>query len=75
MPATDGCAFRAEADRQDTLQGIPIIVASGAANVAQEAQKLKAAAALAKPFELDELVQAIQDVVKDEHPERERSQK
>jgi CheY-like chemotaxis protein len=56
LPVMDGWSFRAEADRQRTLEGIPIVVTSGAANAHREAEKLEAAAALSKPFDLDELV-------------------
>jgi DNA-binding response OmpR family regulator len=63
LPAMDGWSFRAEADRQHALDGIPIIVTSGAADVRREAEKLQAAAALAKPFELDDLIRMIQGLV------------
>ena len=63
LPMMDGWAFRFEAERQQALGGIPIVVTSGSADVRREAEKLKAAAALAKPFELDELVMVIQDLV------------
>jgi CheY-like chemotaxis protein len=63
LPLMDGWAFRFEAERQQALGAIPIIVTSGASDIRREAEKLKAAAALAKPFELDELVRIIQDLV------------
>jgi CheY-like chemotaxis protein len=72
LPAMDGWAFRAEADRQNALQGIPIIVTSGSANIRREAERLRAAAALAKPFELDELVHIIQHLLDDKTRNGER---
>ena len=66
LPMMDGWAFRFEAERQQALGEIPIIVTSGSADVRREAEKLQAAAALAKPFELDELVRLIQELVKDQ---------
>jgi CheY-like chemotaxis protein len=77
LPIMDGWTFRLEAERQHALEGIPIVVTSGAADVRQEADKLKAAAALAKPFDLDELVRIIQELtdgkagsVRPSHPPR-----
>jgi CheY-like chemotaxis protein len=63
LPSMDGWTFRAEADRQQALDGIPIVVTSAAADVRREAEKLQAAASLAKPFELDDLVRLIQELV------------
>jgi len=63
LPMMDGWAFRFEAERQQALGEIPIIVTSGSADVSREAEKLKAAASLAKPFELDDLVRIIQELV------------
>jgi two-component system, chemotaxis family, chemotaxis protein CheY len=63
LPAMDGWAFRAEADRQHALENVPIVVTSGAADVRREAEKLQAAAFLAKPFELNDLVATINGLV------------
>jgi two-component system, chemotaxis family, chemotaxis protein CheY len=63
LPVMDGWSFRAEADRQHALEDIPIVVTSGVANARREAEKLQAAAALSKPFELDELVRIVQGLV------------
>jgi len=63
LPMMDGWSFRYEAERQQALGEIPIVVTSGSADVRREAEKLKAAASLAKPFELDDLVTIIQDLV------------
>lgn len=71
LPAMDGWSFRAEADRQRALEGIPIVITSGAADIRLEAERLQAAAALAKPFELDQLVEIIRDLVADEQAEAE----
>ena len=63
LPVMDGWSFRAEADRQRTLEGIPIVVTSGSASAQREAEKLQAAAALPKPFDLDELVGIVQGLL------------
>jgi DNA-binding response OmpR family regulator len=62
LPIMDGSAFCAEAERQHALVGIPIVVTSASRKVLRDAQKL-GAAALAKPFDLDELIRTIQELV------------
>ena len=59
MPVLDGWAFRdAQRDRVD-LAAIPVIILSGARNVRASAQQLNADAAIAKPFELDEVLSTV----------------
>jgi DNA-binding response OmpR family regulator len=59
LPFMDGWTFRREADRQRTLEGIPVILISGVADVQREAETMQAAAAFGKPFDPDVLVQTI----------------
>jgi CheY-like chemotaxis protein len=60
MPVMDGGIFRAA---QQQLEGgvaeVPVIVLSGAREVRTRAAELGAVAALSKPFELDQLVEAV----------------
>ncbi len=65
MPVMDGWAFR-EAMRglPDGLDGVPVIVLSGAREVRAEADALGAAAALPKPFDLDEVIEAVEWVLR-----------
>jgi CheY-like chemotaxis protein len=69
LPVMDGLAFCAEAERQHVLAGIPIVVTSASRNVLRDAQNL-GAAALAKPFDLDELILTIEDLVDPESAPR-----
>ena len=63
LPVMDAWSFRAEMQRQRALEDIPIVVTSGLADVGREAEKLRAAAVLAKPIDLDELVRIIREAV------------
>jgi CheY-like chemotaxis protein len=60
MPVMDGGIFRAA---QQQLEGgvaeVPVIVLSGAREVRTRAAELGAVEALSKPFELDQLVEAV----------------
>jgi DNA-binding response OmpR family regulator len=55
LPVMDAWAFRVEADRQRALHGVPVVITSARMNPHSEMTTLKADAALAKPFDLDEL--------------------
>jgi DNA-binding response OmpR family regulator len=59
MPVMDGWTFR---ERQRQLAGagaIPVLVLSGAREVRKAAEQLNAIAAIAKPFDLDDLLETI----------------
>jgi CheY-like chemotaxis protein len=65
MPVMDGWAFR-EAMRRlpDGLGEVPVIVLTGAREVHAHAESLGAAAALPKPFDLDEVLEAVDRVLR-----------
>lgn len=61
MPSMDGRTFHASmpADCRD----IPILVLSGSSDIHEVAAEIGAAGALQKPFDLDELVQAVRRIL------------
>jgi CheY-like chemotaxis protein len=60
MPVMDGWAFRAAQRRLPAaLAGVPVIVVSGARELRATAESFGAAAAIAKPFELDDVATAV----------------
>ena len=59
LPVMNGWEFRAEADRQQALENIPVVLTSARMDPGREIIRLKAAAALPKPFDLDYLDQAV----------------
>ena len=63
MPVMDGPAFRAaQRALQPRLANVPVIVLSGARDARAQAHRLAAAAAITKPFELDELLMTVSRV-------------
>jgi len=64
MPVMDGWAFL-EACREDSLcEGVPIVVTSAYRNLAEIASGLQVEACLAKPFDLDVLLGAVERLLK-----------
>ncbi|MCW8138221.1 MAG: response regulator transcription factor [Planctomycetota bacterium] len=59
MPVMDGWAFRRAQLGDPALAAIPVVVISGAADLAGTARALGVAEAVQKPFELDALLAAI----------------
>jgi len=62
LPVMDGWEFVAEAERQNAIRGIPLVIMSARMDPRTEVMKLGADAALAKPIDLDEL-QAVLDAL------------
>ena len=61
MPEMDGWTFRAEQRRLGgAVADVPVIVLSGAREARARAGELEAAQALSKPFDLDEVVAAVE---------------
>jgi CheY-like chemotaxis protein len=60
MPVMDGAAFRQEQLRLGLDDGVPLIVLSAAREMASLAERVGAAAAVPKPFELDELLATVE---------------
>ncbi|MCL5256875.1 MAG: response regulator [Chloroflexi bacterium] len=58
MPVMDGWAF-AEAYRREPGSHAPIIACTAARDAAQSAAEINAEGHLAKPFDIDELIQAV----------------
>lgn len=64
MPVMDGWAFRkAQRGLPDGLSDVPLIVLSAAREVAAHGVALGAAVALSKPFDLDEVFEAVEQVL------------
>ena len=62
MPVMDGVAFRAAQLADPELSDIPVIVLTAAGRPYEYVRSLRAAAALAKPFDLADLTAAIERV-------------
>lgn len=66
MPVMDGPTFRAAQRRlDDGLDAIPIILLSGSRDVADQAVALEAAATIVKPFDLDDVLVAVERTVQE----------
>lgn len=59
MPGMNGWEFRAAQRADPDLAGIPVVVLSGARDVADLARELDAAAYLTKPVELEQLAEVV----------------
>lgn len=63
MPTMDGRSFRAaQRALPPAVAEVPVIVLSGARNARAQAEALAAVAAIAKPFELDEVLRTVDRV-------------
>ena len=60
MPVMDGWVFRARQRQVDTLADVPVVVTSAATNLRTHREVLEPCVVLPKPFELDELLGAVQ---------------
>jgi CheY-like chemotaxis protein len=63
MPEMDGEEFRARQRQLPHLADIPVVVLSGAHEVRERAQALGAAAAIAKPFDLNDVLGTLRRVL------------
>jgi CheY-like chemotaxis protein len=61
MPVMDGWQMRAEMLADPTLAGIPVIIVSGAADLQDGSETLKAARVLTKPVKWPVLLESIRD--------------
>jgi len=61
MPEMDGWVFRAEQRRLDNrIADVPVIILSGAREARLQATELGAVEALSKPFELNDVIDAVE---------------
>ena len=60
MPIMDGCRFREQQRRDPVLAGIPVVVLSALGDAASEDDALGDVGYLQKPFEVEELVAAVE---------------
>src|SRR3979411_3017422 len=70
MPLLDGNGFVELKRLNPRFAGIPILMVTAAYGAFDAAERLGAEACLSKPFELDELVNAVDRLVGDGQPER-----
>jgi CheY-like chemotaxis protein len=59
MPTMDGWAFRAEQRRRGLAPDVPLVIVSASRETELRAQELDPAAVLLKPFDLNELIDAV----------------
>lgn len=62
MPVMNGWEFRQEQQEDPALAEIPMVVVSGAGDVASQAKALGAAAYICKPINFRRLLQTVRDV-------------
>jgi CheY-like chemotaxis protein len=62
MPVMDGWTFREEQRRRVALRGIPVVVVSASHHLDARAAGMDAAAVVAKPFDLDALLDTVRRV-------------
>jgi CheY-like chemotaxis protein len=68
MPVMDGPAFRAtQRALPPRLANVPVIVLSGARDARAQAHRLGAAAAITKPFELDDVLTTVSRICQQAH--------
>ncbi len=60
MPVMDGWTFRARQRQEGTLADVPVVVTSAANNLRAHRDRLEPCVLLPKPFELDDLLGAVQ---------------
>ncbi|HEX9290552.1 MAG TPA: response regulator [Anaeromyxobacteraceae bacterium] len=60
MPIMDGWEFRSAQQLDPALAGIPVVVISASHGLEQKVAGMSAAAFLAKPFELDALLETVE---------------
>ncbi len=59
MPIMDGPAFRTEQRRIPSLVDVPVLIVSAECDLERHAARLEAAGSMAKPYEIDELIRAV----------------
>lgn len=59
MPVKDGFAFREEQERDVRLAAIPVVIMTADANIEDKQARLRAKAAIRKPFDLDLLLRLV----------------
>lgn len=67
MPRMGGAAFRAAQQARPTIATIPTILLSATRNLSAQAHSLDIASTIAKPFNLDELLQLAGELIAAEH--------
>ena len=70
MPVMDGPAFCAEQHRSPALADIPVLLVSAATDLKQQATTLEAAGSIAKPYDVDELIEAVNQILATERTAR-----
>jgi len=63
MPVMDGWQFRKEQLGKPSLAPIPVVLLTGSNNAQQHARDLNAVACVQKPFELDQLLDTVSEII------------
>jgi DNA-binding response OmpR family regulator len=69
MPVMDGFAFRDEQRRRGLGHDVPVLVLSAIRNLDAAADRLEAAACIAKPFRLEEVLASVETLLDGAAPE------
>src|SRR5688572_20768887 len=59
MPVMDGPSFRSEQRLIPSLADIPVLIVSAAIDLKPQAVRLEAAGSIAKPYDVDELIETV----------------
>lgn len=63
MPVMDGFTFRTEQLRDDALRAVPVICVSGRHDADAVASRMRVAACIPKPFDLDVVIERVKAIV------------
>jgi two-component system, chemotaxis family, chemotaxis protein CheY len=63
MPVMDGPSFCAEQRRRPSLADIPVLLVSAAIDLKWQAVRLEAAGSIAKPYDIDELIETVNQIL------------
>jgi CheY-like chemotaxis protein len=63
MPVMDGSSFCAEQRQSSSLANIPVLLVSAAIDLKWQAVRLEAAGSIAKPYDVDELIETVNQIL------------
>ena len=63
MPVMDGPSFCAEQRRSPSLAAIPVLLVSAALDLKRQAMRLSAAGSIGKPYDVDELIGTVNQIL------------
>ena len=63
MPVMDGPSFCAEQRRSSSLADIPVLLVSAATDLERQAARLETAGVITKPYDVDELIKTVNQIL------------